>query len=70
MNTHFDKNPRMTTMLDDKDNYDHERVKESFRKANVKNTESDVKTAMGNVKALRSGTGKDGGLDLEASTEK
>lgn len=60
----------MTNLLNDKDTYDHERVKESFKKASVKNTESDVKTAMGNVKALRTGTGKDGGLDLEASTEK
>jgi hypothetical protein len=60
----------MTATLEDKDTYDHDRVKESFRKANVKNTESDVKSVMGNVKSLRSGTGKDGGLDLEATTEK
>jgi hypothetical protein len=70
MNSHFDTNARMSHLILDKDTYDHDRVKESFRKANVKNTESDVKTEMGNVRALRAGTGKDGGLDLEASTEK
>jgi hypothetical protein len=60
----------MTGSIDKKEGgaYDHERVKESFRKANVKNTESNMQTAMGNVKSLRTKMGD--GLDMEATTEK
>lgn len=49
--------------------YDHARSSASFRKANVKNTESMVTTAMGSVTALRSNKKvKDDGLDLDATT--
>lgn len=61
----------MLIQKNDEPDYDHARSSASFRKANVKNTESMVTTAMGSVTALRSNKKvKDDGLDLDATTQK
>lgn len=68
MNHHFD-DTRPTGFTAQLDASDPNRVKESMRKATIKNTASEVKSRMGEVKALR--TTKDAGaLDLDAVKEK